>query len=152
MSTKGTSTGGQAHDMTIGQLSRRTGLSLKAIREYEARGLIYSTGRSAGNYRLFDDSALWCARVIRELRSLGLTVKEIEELAGVYLGRPDEPIGPRLAALLARADERIDERIAELEGMRRRIGDYRAEHAAALAGHPDAGLGRDDPRRHPTAA
>jgi hypothetical protein len=64
-------------EMTIGQLARRTGLSVKAIREYEARGLIYTVGRSAGNYRLFDDSALWCAQVITGLRAVGLTVKEI---------------------------------------------------------------------------
>jgi MerR family transcriptional regulator, copper efflux regulator len=44
--------------MTVGQLSRRTGLSVKAIRHYEALGLIYSAGRSEGNYRLFDESAL----------------------------------------------------------------------------------------------
>jgi DNA-binding transcriptional MerR regulator len=48
--------------MTVGELSRRTGLSIKAIREYEGLGLIYSAGRSTGNYRLFDSSALWCAQ------------------------------------------------------------------------------------------
>src|SRR5215210_6626476 len=104
-------------EMTIGELSRRTGLSIKAIREYEARGLIYTVGRSAGNYRLFDESAVWCAQVIGGLRAVGLTVKEIEGLAGVYLNRPDEPIGPHIAPLLARAEQRIDERIAELEQM-----------------------------------
>jgi MerR family transcriptional regulator, copper efflux regulator len=35
--------------MAVGELSRRTGLSIKAIREYEALGLIYSAGRSDGN-------------------------------------------------------------------------------------------------------
>jgi MerR family transcriptional regulator, copper efflux regulator len=59
--------------MTVGELSRRTGLSIKAIREYEALGLIYSAGRSEGNYRLFDDTALWCARGISDMRSVGLT-------------------------------------------------------------------------------
>lgn len=133
--------------MTIGALARRTGMSVKAIREYEALGLIYSAGRSPGNYRLFDESALWCVQVIRALRSLGLTIKEIQELAAVYLNRPDEPIGPHLAALLDRAEQRIEARIAELEGIRRRIHEYRAGHAAALAGAPGAGLAPRDPRR-----
>jgi MerR family transcriptional regulator, copper efflux regulator len=57
--------------MTIGELARRTGLSIRSIRRYEGLGLIYSAGRSRGDYRLFDESALWCARVIRNLRSLG---------------------------------------------------------------------------------
>jgi DNA-binding transcriptional MerR regulator len=40
-------------------------------------------GRSESNYRLFDSSALWCCQVIAHLRSLGLTIKEIEQLARV---------------------------------------------------------------------
>jgi DNA-binding transcriptional MerR regulator len=133
--------------MTVGELARRTGLSVKAIRQYEALGLIYSAGRSEGNYRLFDESALWCAQVIETLRSLGLTIKEIDQLGRAYLSRPDEPIGPRLAALLDGAEQRIDDRIAELEAVRERIRRYRAQHATALAGRHNTDLFRSDPRR-----
>jgi MerR family copper efflux transcriptional regulator len=133
--------------MTVGELGRRTGLSVKAIRRYEALGLIYSAGRSAGNYRLFDESALWCAQVIESLRSLGLTIKEIDRLGRAYLSRPDEPIGPQLAAVLHGAERRIDDRIAELAAVRERIRRYRAQHAAALAGRRDADLFGSDPRR-----
>jgi DNA-binding transcriptional MerR regulator len=138
--------------MTVGELARRTGLSIKAIRQYEALGLIYSAGRSAGNYRLFDASALWCAQVVSTLRSLGLTIKEIVELGTAYLTRPDEPIGPRLAALLDRAEQRIEQRIAELTAVRGRIRDYRTQHAAGLAGRPGAHLFGQDPRRRRRAA
>jgi len=133
--------------MTIGELARRSGMSIKSIRQYEALGLIYSAGRSAGNYRLFDESALWCVQVIRNLRSLGLTIKEIEGLAAVYLSRPEEPIGPRLAALLERAERRIGERLCELESIRQRMRAFRRDHAAALAGDPGAGPFAEDPRR-----
>jgi MerR family transcriptional regulator, copper efflux regulator len=133
--------------MTVGELARRTGLSVKAIRRYEALGLIYSAGRSEGNYRLFDESALWCAQVIGKLRSLGLTIKQIEHLASAYLSRPEAPLGPQLAVLLDLAERRIDDRIAELEMVRARIRDYRDQHAAALAGHADADLFGQDPRR-----
>ena len=132
--------------MTVGELSRRTGLSIKAIREYEALGLIYSAGRSDGNYRLFDESALWCANVIETLRSLGLTIKEIDRLARAYLARPGESIGPALAAALAASEQRIDDRIADLAAVRRRIRSYRAQNAAALAGR-DGDLFDSDPRR-----
>jgi hypothetical protein len=54
-----------AKPMTIGQLSRRTGVPIKALREYEQLGLIYTLGRSESNYRLFDEEALWCVQVIR---------------------------------------------------------------------------------------
>jgi MerR family transcriptional regulator, copper efflux regulator len=144
----------EGHDelMTVGELARRTGLSIKAIRQYEALGLIYSAGRSEGGYRLFDESALWCAQVVSTLRSLGLTIKEIDELGSAYLKRPDEPIGPRLAPLLDRAEQRIEHRIAELETVRGRIREYRTEHAAALAGRRGTDLFGLDPRRRRDAA
>jgi DNA-binding transcriptional MerR regulator len=132
--------------MTIGQLATRTGLSIKTIRELEGRGLIYNAGRSEGNYRLFDSSALWCCQTIGNLRSLGLTIKEIEELAGVYLDQPQEPVGPRLAMLLERAEQRIDERIRDLEQVRARIHAYRAQRPDVLAGEAEHELTRSDPR------
>ncbi len=66
--------------MTIGELSRRTGVSVKILRRYDSQGLLYSAGRSAANYRLFDESALWCVEVVTGLRNLGLTVAEIRDL------------------------------------------------------------------------
>jgi len=41
--------------MTIGDLSRRTGVPVKTLRKYEDMGLICTAGRSPGNYRLFDE-------------------------------------------------------------------------------------------------
>jgi MerR family transcriptional regulator, copper efflux regulator len=145
MTSEATGTGTEL--MTVGELAHRTGLSIKAIRQYEGLGLIYSAGRSESGYRLFDDSALWCAQVIQTLRSLGLTIKEIDQFGHAYLSRPNDPIGPRLAALLDGAEERIDDRIAELVAVREHIRDYRARHADALAGRPGVDLFGPDPRR-----
>lgn len=133
--------------MTVGQLAARTGLTIKAIRELEGRGLIYSAGRSESNYRLFDSSALWCCEVIGNLRSLGLTLREIEQLAGIYLDRPQEPIGPRLASLLDEAERRIEERVCELDQVRERIRAFRAQRPDVLAGEAERELTGGDPRR-----
>jgi MerR family copper efflux transcriptional regulator len=132
--------------MTVGELSRRTGTPIKALRRYEGLGLIYTAGRSPANYRLFDDSALWCVEVVNGLRRLGLTVAEIRELAGVYLGRPEEPIGPHLADRLRRVRTRLDARIAELRELRRRIEAFEASEAPALAGTGGADFRAADPR------
>ncbi len=133
--------------MTVGELAHRTGMSRKAIRDLEDRGLIYSAGRSEANYRLFDGSALWCVRVIGNLRSLGLTLKEIEHLAGIYLERPGEPVGPHLAALLDRAENRIEDQLTSLQALQGRIRRFRRENAASLAGTGEADLAPEDPRR-----
>ncbi len=133
--------------MTIGQLSRRTGVPIKALREYERLGLIYTLGRSESNYRLFGEEALWCVQVILSLRSLGLTLKEIQEVSAFYCERPGEPVGPHLAQKLDRVLTRIEARLTELQAVRQRIHDFQAAHAAALAGQMDLALYSSDPRR-----
>lgn len=131
--------------MTIGQLAARSGMSVKAIRGFEGRGLIYTAGRTASNYRLFDESALWCIAMIRTLRGLGLTIREVEEVAAAYLEKPDTEVGPKLAELLDAVNQRIEARVTALEEVRGRLTSFRREHREELAGKHSRGLG--DPRR-----
>jgi DNA-binding transcriptional MerR regulator len=132
--------------MMIGELARRSGTSVKALRRYEGMGLIYTVGRSPAGYRRFDEDALWCVQVIGNLRGLGLTVAEIRELAGVYLNRPDQPIGPHLAERLRGARARLDARIVELQQIRRRLDAFEAAHRADLGCHGGADFRAGDPR------
>lgn len=120
--------------MTVGELSRRTGVPIKALREYTDSGLIYTVGRSESNYRLFTADALWCVQWIGQLRGLGLTLAEIRDLARDCPQGNAELIGPRLAERLRTARARLDARIAELQRMRRRIDEFEATHHAELAG------------------
>jgi MerR family transcriptional regulator, copper efflux regulator len=123
--------------MTIGGLSRQTGVPVKALREYEDLGLIYTVGRSAGNYRLFGAEALWCVGVVGTLRALGLTLAEIRELAGGYLCQTGDNIGPRLAGMLEVVRTRTQDRITELYQLLQRIDDFEASRGAELAGRAD---------------
>lgn len=116
----------RSNAMTIGQLSRRTSVPIKVLREYERLGFIYTLGRSESNYRLFGDEALWCVQVVQGFRSLGLTLKEIREIVTQYLERPDEPIGALLDAKLAQAAARVEARIADLQALHQRITDFQA--------------------------
>ncbi|KUO19248.1 hypothetical protein AQJ91_19910 [Streptomyces dysideae] len=51
-----------SRSMTVGELSRRTGVPVQTLREYTDLGLIYTLGRSSANYRLYTTDALWCVR------------------------------------------------------------------------------------------
>jgi MerR family transcriptional regulator, copper efflux regulator len=133
--------------MTIGQLARRTGVSIRALRELDGMRLIYGLGRSGSNYRLFDESALWCLQMIGSLRSLGLTLKEIQEICAIYIRQPGEPIGPHVRQKLEGALDRTEARITELQQVRDRILSFRAAHGAALSGQADLQLYASDPRR-----
>ncbi len=85
--------------------------------------------------------------MIGSLRSLGLTLKEIQEISAIYVERRDEPVGPYVREKLDRALDRTDARIAELQEIRRRLRGFRTAHAAALAGRADLELYAMDPRR-----
>lgn len=130
--------------MTIGTLSRRTGVPVKTLRGYEDMGLIYTVGRSPGNYRQFGEEALWCVGVIGVLRGLGLTLAEIRDVTKTYLAQPGEPIGPRLAQVLNQVRARTQRRMTELRELLTRIDDYETEFAAQLAGQDD--FRAQDPR------
>ena len=117
--------GRQSGLMTVGELAHRTGLSPKAIRELEGRGLIYSAGRSESNYRLFDETALWCIGAVGEMRSLGLTLAEIEQLHASYLKDPDRPPSAQFARLLDRVEGRIRAQIAAHQQTLTRIEAFR---------------------------
>ncbi|MFG2523533.1 MerR family transcriptional regulator [Streptomyces sp. NPDC048527] len=119
--------------MTVGELSRRTGVRVKTLREYTDLGLIYTLGRSPANYRLFTTDALWYVHQIGELRGLGLTVAEIRELATTWLDGADQASGARLAELLHRSRERLERRIAGQQQTLRRIEEFEAVHRADLA-------------------
>ena len=122
--------------MTVGELSRRTGVPVKALREYTDWGLIYTLGRSGANYRLYDDEALGCVQAITGLRGLGLTLADIRWLANSYPGGNGQLFGPLLAERLRAARARVEAQIGHLEQIRHRIDAFEATHGGALAGQP----------------
>lgn len=133
--------------MTVGELSRRTGVSIKALRDYTDWGLVFTLGRSGANYRLYDAEALRCVQVITEMRGLGLTLAEIRALARSYPDENGQLIGPRLAQRLGAARARVEEQISRLEQTRARIDAFEAVHRAALAGRDGTDVWADDPER-----
>jgi DNA-binding transcriptional MerR regulator len=134
--------------MTIGQLSRRTGVPIKVLREYECLGFLYTLGRSESNYRLFGEEALWCVRMVQGLRSLGLTLKEIKTLTTSYLEHAGEPPDALLQKQLAQALARVEARIASLQAQHQRILNFRAACAGVQPPPTDLTcLFAADPRR-----
>lgn len=110
--------------MTVGELSRHTGMPIKKLRQYEGMGLIYNQGRSPGGYRLFDQDALWCVEVIRGLRELGLTEAEIKDLGTFHDAHPEQPLGPQIVRVLTKVRARSRDRIEELERRLSRIDGF----------------------------
>jgi MerR family redox-sensitive transcriptional activator SoxR len=105
--------------LTIGDLARRTGLSVSAIRFWEQRGLV-SAIRTAGNQRRFLRSDLRRLSFALAAQRLGLSLAEIEaELATLPQGRA--PTASDWEAIGTRIRARLDDRIAMLERLRDRL-------------------------------
>jgi len=115
--------------MTIGQLSRRTGVPIKLLRAYEDLGFLLTRGRSEGNYRLFGEETLQCVQVAQRLRALGLTLKEIQALIRLTCQQPDALVEGLLDESLTQALARIDTHISALQALRQRILAFQAGRA-----------------------
>ena len=64
----------------IGDVARRTGLSVSAIRFYSDAGVVTPTGHTDGGYRLYDFEAIARLELVRTLRGLGAGLDEIRRL------------------------------------------------------------------------
>ncbi|WP_233128369.1 MULTISPECIES: MerR family transcriptional regulator [Synechococcales] len=69
--------------LRIGEVARRTGLSVKTIRFYCDEGLLQPKGRSDAGYRLFDDENLAELTIIRALRSMDVAIPEVSRILEV---------------------------------------------------------------------
>ncbi len=66
--------------MKIGELAKLTDCSIQAIRYYEKEGLIASSARSEGNFRLYNQTAVQRLLFIKLCRKLDLSMFEIRQL------------------------------------------------------------------------
>lgn len=107
--------------LTIGDLARRTGVSISAIRFYEGRGLL-SPIRTSGNQRRFMRSDIRRLSFALIAQKLGLSVQEIaRELSRLPLGRA--PTQGDWQELSERIRDQLDERILLLQRTRDRLSD-----------------------------
>ncbi|MEP7729225.1 MerR family transcriptional regulator [Marinomonas primoryensis] len=63
--------------MYIGEVAKITGLSIKAIRVYEEKGLIMPPPRK-GKYRVYSESHLDILNLIKEAKLLGVTLSQLK--------------------------------------------------------------------------
>ena len=107
----------KANDLlTIGDLARRTGLSVSAIRFYEEKGLV-EPFRTNGNQRRYFRSDIRRLSFILIAQKLGLALTEIEqELRKLPQGRT--PNARDWQAISGGIKRRIDSQIAALEKVR----------------------------------
>ncbi|MFE0698836.1 MerR family transcriptional regulator [Streptomyces sp. NPDC058872] len=65
---------------SIGELSRRTGLSVRTIRFYSDANVVMPAGRSPAGYRLYDIDAVPRLELISTLRELGINLATVQRV------------------------------------------------------------------------
>jgi DNA-binding transcriptional MerR regulator len=84
---------------SIGELARRTGLTVKTIRFYSDRGIVVPTDRSPAGHRRYDGGAVARLELVRTLRALGLDLSTIRGVVNRELSLPE--VAARHAEALA---------------------------------------------------
>ena len=104
----------------VAEVGRRTGLSRKALRHYEALGLIEPAERTEAGYRLYDDEALRRIALVNRAKVLGLSLAEAKEFLHVAEGCCGDN-HPELAGLVAGKLAETERRITELQSLRQTL-------------------------------
>ncbi|EDX88087.1 MerR family transcriptional regulator [Alcanivorax sp. DG881] len=114
--------------MRIAELEQRTGVSRHTLRYYEKEGLLLEVGRRGNNYRDYSDKAVQRVGMVRQLKALGFSLKEIREVLDAL--RNDSINCDQGAALMAEKKAAVDRKITELKAVSRMLG---AEQKRLLA-------------------
>jgi DNA-binding transcriptional MerR regulator len=98
--------------LLIGEVASRTGISRKALRLYEARGILPRPRRTPSGYRLYAPEAIGILHFVTRARRLGLTLAEIRTIVARRCSRPGPCVHVR--ALLQR-------KLADLDAVQREL-------------------------------
>lgn len=91
--------------LKVGELAKRSGLTVRALHHYDAIGLLMPSARAENGYRLYDRNDIARLHTIQALRRFGLSLAEI----GTYLARPDTPLVSIVAQQIAMLDRQIEQ-------------------------------------------
>ncbi|NHC47659.1 MerR family transcriptional regulator [Motilibacter aurantiacus] len=130
----------------VGEVARLAGVSVRALRHYDAVGVLRPSGRTAAGYRVYDADDIARLQGVLAYRALGVPLREIPALL-------DDP-GGRLGAL-RRQHRLLQERIEELHAVARTIEKTMEAHEMGIRLTPEEMLevfGDADPTEHATEA
>jgi DNA-binding transcriptional MerR regulator len=101
---------------TVGAAAKTVGVSPKAIRIWEAKGLLPPAARTEAGYRLFSDDDIPILRFILRAKTLGLTLPQIKDILDLH--RQGTAPCDQVTVLFEQRINDIDRAIADLQALR----------------------------------
>ncbi|MGP3590145.1 Cu(I)-responsive transcriptional regulator [Vagococcus sp. WN89Y] len=105
--------------MNISDVAKRTGLTSKAIRFYEEKGLVTPPLRSENGYRSYTQQHLNELTLLRQARQVGFNLDECGELVNLFNDPARHSADVKARTLQKVAD--IERHIEELQAMRAQL-------------------------------
>jgi DNA-binding transcriptional MerR regulator len=134
-------------ELSIGDVARRTGLSVHALRFYEREGLMLSeqVARGTAGHRRYSPQEVYWLRICIKLRKSGMPLAKIRRFAELVREGPGNE--PERLELLREQQRHVENQLAELrECLRiitRKVGVYEQHLADGTALGPLDGQGID---------
>jgi DNA-binding transcriptional MerR regulator len=113
--------------MQISDLAEQLGITTRTIRLYEKKGLVDPPKRTEGRVRYYEKEDITRFKFVLKLKTLGLSLEEMTELADLYDKEQKVPdkIMPRLLELLESHLNSIKQKISTLQSLDKDITAYR---------------------------
>lgn len=112
-------TGHENSQFYIGKLAELAGATRKAIRHYEAVGLLPPPARR-GSYRIYSGRDVFLVHVIKHAQSYGFSLAEVRELVTAISRQKNFPLKPAIA-MVERKRAALRRQAAELRKLDRRL-------------------------------
>ncbi len=120
----------------IGSVAKESGIPIKTVRYYEELGLLKTTGRTEGGYRLFSPDVFVRLNFIKRAQNLGMSLSEIREFLDIH-DRGDLPCDQVQEKLRDKLVD-IDRQIQQLQILKQELkrllaeGDILSENFTAV--------------------
>ncbi|HKS28111.1 MAG TPA: heavy metal-responsive transcriptional regulator [Pyrinomonadaceae bacterium] len=107
--------------LRIGEVSKRSGIGIEALRFYEKSGLLDKPSRTYSGYRVYGPEILDRLAFIKRAQALGFSLDEIRRI--VDDARRGESPCDEVREIVSRRLEELDERMRELRRYRKELAE-----------------------------
>ena len=111
--------------LKIGEVSKRSGVGIEALRFYEKSGLLDRAPRTFSGYRVYGEDVLERLAFIKQSQALGFSLEEIKRI--VDDARRGESPCDEVREIVRRRLTELDERLRELHRYRKELQQTLAE-------------------------
>ena len=105
--------------LKIGDVSKRSGIGVEALRFYEKSGLLDRPSRTFSGYRVYGEEVLERLAFIKRAQTLGFSLEEIRQI--VDDARKGQSPCDEVREIVRRRMEELDERLRELRRYRQEL-------------------------------